>query len=170
MVRVSIESPGTLGGSAPCSVAPVAFAMASIVHSGPLMIPTPRCALMTLPRASRSCDLLPERGFDFRVVAEVQGLRADDLPSLVTLAGDQQDVARLERGHGAADRLAAIAHLAHVRRVGRPLHDGGADRGGIFAARIVVGDDDAVGALGGDGAHQGALALVAVAAGAEHDD
>src|SRR5258707_5581553 len=161
MVRGSIESPGTLGGSAPCSVAPIAFAMASTVHSG---------ALMILPRASRSCDLLPERGFDFLVVAEVQGLRADDLPGLVTLAGDQQNVARLERGHGAADRLAAIADLAHVRRAGRPLHDGGADRGGIFAARIVVGDDNPVGALGRGCAHQWSLAPVTGAAGAQHDD
>ena len=38
----------------------------------------------------------------------------------------------------------------------------------IFAARIVVGDDDAVGIFGGDRAHQGPLAGIAVAAGAEH--
>src|ERR1043166_7417206 len=161
MVRVSIESPGTLGGSAPCSVAPIAFAMASTVHSG---------ALMTPLRAVRSCDLLPERGFNFLVVAEVQGLRADDLPGLVTLAGDQQHIARLKRGHRAADRLTPIADLANVRRAGGAVHDGGADRGGIFAARIVVGNDDAIGALGGNGAHQRTLALVAIAAGAEYDN
>ena len=40
----------------------------------------------------------------------------------------------------------------------------------IFAARIVVGDDDAVGILGGDRAHQRPFAGVAVAAGAEHHD
>ena len=38
----------------------------------------------------------------------------------------------------------------------------------IFAARIVVGDDDAVGIFGGDRAHQRPLAGIAVAAGAEH--
>src|SRR5256885_6859656 len=124
MVRVSIESPGTLCGSVPCGTAPIAFAIASTVQS----------ALITFPRAARSCDLLPERGFDFLVVAEVQGLRADDLPGLVTLAGDQQHVAGLKRGHRAADRFAAVADLAHVRRAGGALHDGGADRGGIFAA------------------------------------
>ena len=42
--------------------------------------------------------------------------------------------------------------------------------GGVLAARIVVGDDDAVGGLGGDAAHDRPLAGVAVAAGAEHDD
>src|SRR5260221_14037721 len=130
MVRVSIESPGTLGGSAPCGTAPIAFAMASTVHSG---------ELMTLPRASRSCDLLPERGFNFLVIAEIQGLRADDLPGLVTLAGDQQHVARLKRGHGAADRLTAVADLAHRPRAGGAVHDGGPGRRRVFAARIVHG-------------------------------
>ena len=48
--------------------------------------------------------------------------------------------------------------------------DGGADRGGIFAARIVVGDDHAIGLVGRDRAHQRPLALIAVAAGAEHHD
>src|SRR6478609_4804813 len=161
MVRVSIERPGTLGGNGPCGTAPIAFAMASTVHS---------CALMAFPRASRSCDLLPKRRFDFLVVAEVQGLRAYDLPGLMTLAGDQQHVARFKRGHGTADRLTAVADLSHVRRTRGAVHDGGADRGGIFAPRIVVGDDDTVGTLCSDRAHQRALTLVAIAAGAEHDD
>ena len=43
-----------------------------------------------------------------------------------------------------------------------------ADGGGIFAAGIVVGDDHIVGQRGRDLAHQRALALVAVAAAAEH--
>ena len=45
-----------------------------------------------------------------------------------------------------------------------------ADRRRVLAARIVVGDDDHVGQPRRDRAHLGALALVAVAAGAEHDD
>ncbi len=48
--------------------------------------------------------------------------------------------------------------------------DRGADGGGVFAARIVVGDDDAVGFCRGDGAHQRPLAAIAVAAGAEYHD
>ena len=38
----------------------------------------------------------------------------------------------------------------------------------MFAARIVVGDDDVIGEAGGDAAHDRPLALVAVAAAAEH--
>ena len=48
--------------------------------------------------------------------------------------------------------------------------NGGADRGRLLAARIVVGDDDAVGILSRDAAHDRAFARVAVAAGAEHHD
>ena len=40
---------------------------------------------------------------------------------------------------------------------------------GVFAARVVVGDDDAVGKLAGDAAHFRALSLIPVAAAAEHD-
>src|SRR3954454_4811564 len=120
--------------------------------------------------SANSCHLLPERGFDFLVVAELQGLRADDLPGLVPLAGDQQHIARLECGHRSVNRLASVADLAHVWRTRRAVHDGGADRAGVFAPRIVIGDDDAVGVLGGYSAHQCTLALVTVAAGAEHND
>ena len=41
---------------------------------------------------------------------------------------------------------------------------------GVLAARVVVGDDDAIGELRGDRAHQRALARVAIAAAAEHAD
>ena len=53
---------------------------------------------------------------------------------------------------------------------GAARQDLAADRGGIFAARIVVGDDGEIGLGDGDLAHLGALALVAVAAAAEHHD
>ena len=45
-----------------------------------------------------------------------------------------------------------------------------ADQAGVLAARIVVGNDDAVGIVGGNRAHQRTLAGIAVAAGAEHHD
>ncbi len=64
----------------------------------------------------------------------------------------------------------ASARSPISRAPGAARHDRRTNGGGIFAARIVVGDDDAVGALGGDLAHDRALAGVAVAAGAEHDD
>ena len=53
---------------------------------------------------------------------------------------------------------------------GADLQDGGADLGRLLAARIVVGHDHAVGLLGRDRAHHRALAGIAVAAAAEHDD
>ena len=72
--------------------------------------------------------------------------------------------------HGA--RAARIASprspiSLRARRAGQDL---GADRGRVLRARIVVGDDGHVGQLGGDLAHQRALAPVPVAAGAEHHD
>ena len=59
---------------------------------------------------------------------------------------------------------------ADLARAGRAGQDVAPDRGRILAARIVVGDDDQVGEPRRDRAHLGALADVAVAAGAEHDD
>ena len=92
---------------------------------------------------------------------------ADDLAGLVALAGDAEHVAGLEHGDGAGDRLAAVADLD---RVGRGGEDRLADRGRVLGARIVVGDDDHVGVVGGGLAHQRPLAGIAVAAGAEDDD
>ena len=70
-------------------------------------------------------------------------------------------------GDRRADRLAAAADLGRARRAGEHV---AADRGRILAARIVVGDDHQVGEPRRRLAHLGALALVAVAAGAEDDD
>ena len=85
-----------------------------------------------------------QRRRDRFVIAERQYPVADDLAGFVALAGNQQHVARAQFRHRRADRLAAVADLA---RAGRRGQDRRADRGGIFAARIVVGDDDAVGLL-----------------------
>ena len=63
---------------------------------------------------------------------------------------------------GSSSAMRGADRLARGRRSrrapGRAGQDGGADRGRIFAARIVVGDDDAVGVLGRDRAHQRPLA------------
>ena len=65
---------------------------------------------------------------------------------------------------------APVTDLDDLRR--RPPAAPGDDRrpdvGRVLVARVVVGDDDEVGQLGGDPTHRLALALVAVAAGAEH--
>ena len=137
MVRVSIESPATLCGSAPCALG---------AHRLRHRLDGPERRAHATFSSSAAVDLL--------VIAERQHLAADDLAGLVALAGDQQHVAGLKRRDGAADRLAAVADLADVRARRRAVEDGGADRRRIFAARIVVGDDDAVGALRRDRAHQ----------------
>ncbi len=77
----------------------------------------------------------------------------------------KQRIARLQPGDRGPDRLGAVADFPGALG---GAEDRGADRLRIFAARIVVGDDDAVGIFGGDRAHQRTLAGIAVAAGAEH--
>ena len=76
---------------------------------------------------------------------------------------------------GPADRVvdgrppvADLDDLGGRRRRGGARHDRRADRGRILVARVVVGDDDQVGEFGRDPTHRLALALVAVAARAEH--
>ncbi len=80
--------------------------------------------------------------------------------------------------HGLVDGLAALADLDAPRR--QPPGPGEASAapasiaarivGGVLGAGVVVGDHEDVGEPGGDLAHDRPLALVAVAAGAEHDD
>ncbi len=91
----------------------------------------------------------------------------DDLAALVSLAGEQQHVARRQQRQATADGGGAVADFLGLGRGGA---NGAADRRRILAARVVVGDDDAIGQALGDGAHLRPLAGVAVAAAAEDDD
>ena len=104
---------------------------------------------------------------DCLVIAERHNFLSNDLAGLMALARNQQHVAGFEIGHGTADRLIAVADLFGVWRT---APNSGPDRAGLFAARIVVRDDHAVRLLGRYRAHDGPLAGVAVAAGAEHND
>src|SRR5262245_24922897 len=101
------------------------------------------------------------------MIAEGKSLVTDDLTGLVPLAGDEQRIARLQRRDAGADRLIAVADFLRALCRGK---DGGTDRGRVLAARIVVGDDHAVGIFSRYCAHQRPLSRIAVAAGAEHDD
>ena len=83
------------------------------------------------------------------------------------LACDQQDVARRQLGDGGADRLAAISDL---NGVGTPRQNGAADRRRLLAARVVVGHEHSVRSRGGDAAHLGALARIAIATATEQRD
>ena len=99
------------------------------------------------------------------MIAERQGAVTDDLSGLVALAGDQQRIARLQAGNRGPDRLGAIADFLG------PLggtQDRGSNQVRIFVARIVVGDDDAIGIFSCNRPHQRTFAGIAVAAGAEH--
>ena len=69
---------------------------------------------------------------------------ADDLPGLMTLAGDNENVACRQRGDGIVDGGPAVADFARARRTRQRFL---ADRGRIFAARIVVGDECASSAV-----------------------
>ena len=110
----------------------------------------------------------------------LQGLARDvavverDLPGgelllgLGAAAGDHDDVARARVAERELDRGAAVE--LDLEPAERARGDLGRDRGRILAARVVGGEDRAVGELGDDAAHQRPLRAVAVAAGAEHDD
>ena len=95
----------------------------------------------------------------------------DLLAALVTLAGDQQHVARLGTAYGLPDREPAVPHLEHLGPTGAgAVEHGGADRRGVLGAGVVVGDDQDVGQPRADLAHQRALDRVAVAARPDHHD
>ncbi len=88
-----------------------------------------------------------ERGGARRAASE-NGVRTPSrlLVVLVALARDQHDVARARRGDRCAIALRGRARApAPVAGVAHPLDDRVRDRRGILAARIVAGDDDAVG-------------------------
>src|SRR3546814_1235927 len=76
-------------------------------------------------------------------------------------------VARTHSGHRGGNGRPPIADLLRARGLGQYLL---ANCGRILAARIVVGDDGAVGQRRGDAAHDRALAAVAVAAAADDDE
>ena len=83
--------------------------------------------------------------------------------------------ARCRRGRRGARAVRIAARRSPTSRTsaapsrGAGQH-GGADRGRVLGARVVVGDHEHVGQPGRDLAHHRALARVAVAAGADHDD
>jgi hypothetical protein len=100
-------------------------------------------------------------------VVERKHLIPHDLPLLMSLAGEQDDVVGTGFFDGGSDGLAPAGDFARARRSGE---DVATDRGRVFAARIVVRDDRKIGHAGGDGAHLRSLADIAVAASAEDSD
>src|SRR5881394_4438742 len=94
------------------------------------------------------------------------------LIGFVTLARQQHDVAAPGLGDRArdGDRAVELDRIAPVARVANAVHDFAGDRGRVFAARVVAGDQHPIGELPRKPAHLGPLAPVALAAGAEQAD
>ena len=82
----------------------------------------------------------------------------------MALAGDHEDILGLEGGDR---RLDGVPPVADIPRLGHLRQNLGADRRRLLAARIVVGDDAAIGQPPGKRAHDRALAAVPVAAATE---
>ncbi len=118
---------------------------------------------------SRSRLRLLQRRRDRLVIAERQHPVADDLAGFMALAGDQQNIARCQTRQWRCEWLRARSPIS--------IAPGAASRmaariaAGILAARIVVGDDHPVGhSRAAIAPIIGRLPVIAVAAGAEHDD
>ena len=92
----------------------------------------------------------------------------DLLIVLMTLAGQNDDVAALGVIHGVVDGLHPVGD-GHIGRVGVPhTHQNVVDDGlRLLGAGVVAGDNDKVRQPCGDAAHDGALRLIPVAAAAE---
>ncbi len=84
------------------------------------------------------------------------------------LAGDQHHVLRGRLEHRSLYRAAPVG-LA-PRLAAHAARDRSDDAHRILAARVVGGDQHAIGTAGGGGAHQRALRWIAIAAGAENHD
>src|SRR5579863_7259208 len=107
---------------------------------------SPLPSLPTSIAASRSCHHLLRQSRCHRImIAERQHMVSNNLSGLVALAGDQEHIALGETGDGLGDRLGTVADFACALC---SRHDRRADEGRIFAARIVIGNDDLVGIVG----------------------
>src|SRR5450755_2589018 len=97
---------------------------------------------------------------------------ADHLIGLMTLTGDEDDVAGRRVGHGPGNGFAPVQNALELSRTapGKPFLDLLDDRFGPLAPRVVAGDDGVVGQLAGNPAHERTLPLVTVAATAEDED
>src|ERR1700749_2008791 len=120
---------------------------------------------------SRACSCCHPAQRDRRLdglvaVRERPRLVAYDLAAFMPLASDDENIALFQRGDTGMNGFGAITDLGCARRRRENL---AANLRRVFAARIVVRDNHIVCEFRGGRAHQRTLALVAVAAAAEHD-
>ena len=125
-------------------------------------------ALSAMEFQPAALEATEERLFALRGLARKHDVLPDDLAGLVSLARDQQGIARLQGIDAAQDRLGPVGDLGRLGA--RTLQDGMADGGGILGPRIVIRHDDHVGMVSGSLTHQWALGAVAVAAGADDNN
>src|SRR5258707_12658401 len=90
------------------------------------------------------------------MIAEWHDFLSNDLTSFVALAGNHERVAGFKVGHRTADRLIAVTDLIGA---GGTTQNRGPDCAGLFAAGIVVRDDDAVRLSGRNCPHQVPLSV-----------
>src|SRR5690606_36084641 len=108
------------------------------------------------------------QGFaDLLMIRERILLSRDLLSMFMALPGDDQRVAGLKHPHCPANGFAPIAYFNCIRYRG---HDFGANFRRLLGARIIVGDDGDIGQTPRDLAHDRALATIAIAAAAEHNN
>ena len=107
-----------------------------------------------------------ERRAHLLFVGEVQLPAADLLVGLMPFPRDENDVSRVGAGQRDLDRTGAV-RFARVRR-GDAALDVGDDRARILAARIIGGNEDAIGEPRRNRAHERPLGRIAIAARAEH--
>src|SRR6185503_5053920 len=125
-----------------------------IPHPGPRGVPPPRRRLPTAGPSLRQ----PRAGTQAVAVAEWPALAADDLVILVPLSGDEHGVARARFRERRVDRARAVALDEHLAGPADPAQDHRDNAVGVFAAWVVVGDDDAIREPLGGLAHERALA------------
>src|SRR4249920_80110 len=147
-LRLSMETPltGVLGASE--HLPRTAFTISPTVHSG--------LGTVSFPL---------QRGVD-RIMIRIRNDGAfDNLPRLVSLAGNQQNIPAFQAGDGFRHGDGAAGDFD---RAGSRRQDFAANLLWLFAPRIVVGDNGDIGSIHGNRAHLRALALVAVAAATEY--
>ena len=107
--------------------------------------------------------------FNNAKVGEVDGLLCKDLVILVTLATDEDDVAGACALESRADGLLTVSYalLLDAWDADNNLINDGL---WVFATRVVAGDDADIAVLASSLAHEGTLALVAVATAAKDGD
>ena len=96
------------------------------------------------------------------------------LTGLVAFTGDEDDIPRAGPLHGGIDGGRTVADLEDVTAFGVgdgpcPVEHRRADRGGVLAAGVVVGDDEQIGSASGDLAHERSLTAIAVSSGPDDD-